>query len=496
MTRFKVLAATVALAVSVTACDSLKEAFTAHVDTVARAQGQELSTERLATLMGNSTVPVRKDIASVIADFWISYQLVGYAAAHGDGLPDSTTQNWWVRDNRTIDDAMWAAILTSRAQRHYENVANAFPPADTTQLEQKYAQGDLMAAQHILFLMPEFGQGLSAQKQDSIRRRAEDVRRRVTPANFNEMASQYTEEPGGKERRGHLGVFPRAPRPGSMVPEFEAGVKALQPGEVSPALVQTSFGFHIIRRNLLPEVREEFIARLADNNETDRRDAYITKLREDYRFELKPTAVATARKVAESPTDYRSDRTVLATSRVGDFSAARLSQWIEVIPPQMQIRDRLAGAPDTVVGQLLRAIVDQEIIGAEAEKAGASPDSTEMSQLRSAFSAMVRNAMFGLRVDPASLGDSARTATEKERLAAVRVNDALEQLFSTSGANFVEVPVPVAQALRKKYSWRVTQAGLDRAIEKALVIRAAYDSARAGSVPMPTMPGGPPPGGR
>lgn len=49
--------AALAALVPLMACDGLKEAMTAHVDVVARAESQELSVERLADLMGNSQVP-------------------------------------------------------------------------------------------------------------------------------------------------------------------------------------------------------------------------------------------------------------------------------------------------------------------------------------------------------------------------------------------------------------------------------------------------------
>jgi hypothetical protein len=318
------------------------------------------------------------------------------------------------------------------------------------------------------------------------------------------MVRQYTEEPDpAKENGGKLGVFP----PGGMVPEFEAGVKALAPGEVSPSLVQTSHGFHIIRRHLLPEVRAEFVERLGASSLATQRDEYINSLRTSYRYEVKPEAAAKAREVATTPNQFRGDRSVLASTRLGNFTAGRLAEWIEVIPPQMRIRDQLAGAPDSVVLQLVRSIVDQEIIGDTAAKAGHGPDSTEMARLRGYFGAMVQSSMMGLRVDPSTLGDSARSTSEKERLAAVRVEEAIDQLFATSGqSGLVEIPVPLMQALRKRYSWRVTQAGLDRALERAQTIRISYDSSRAGTVPMPNMPPGavppgavpppPPPGGR
>ncbi|HYV99520.1 MAG TPA: peptidylprolyl isomerase, partial [Gemmatimonadaceae bacterium] len=214
MKRTQVLLGSAALVLSVAACDGLREAFTAHVDTVARAEGQELSTDRVATLVGKSQIPVNKDVLTVVSDFWVSYQLLGHAGAHGDALNDSLTKNWWVKDTKAIDDAMWASLLTTKTQRFYDQVSKTFPAADTTGLDQKYAQGNLLAAQHILFMMPERGAGMSKQKQDSVRARAEDVLKKTNSGNFNAMAKQYTEENGSKETFGQLPVFPLGPKQG------------------------------------------------------------------------------------------------------------------------------------------------------------------------------------------------------------------------------------------------------------------------------------------
>lgn len=56
---------------------------------------------------------------------------------------------------------------------------------------------------------------------------------------FEEIADELSDCPGNG---GDLGWFPR----GRMVPEFDAVVFALKPGEISPVF-RTAFGFHIAK---------------------------------------------------------------------------------------------------------------------------------------------------------------------------------------------------------------------------------------------------------
>lgn len=480
MKRTNALLLVAVAGLSIAACDKMKEAFSAHADTVARADGQELSTERLATLLGNSQIPVRKDVAQIVADLWVSYQLLGHAGAHGDSLADPAL----------ADRAMWAMIAARKAEKFYQVAKKSFPKADTTGLDQKYAQGGLLAAQHILIMMPENGAGMSKEKQDSVRRHAEDIRKKVTGANFNQMAKQYTEEPGAKDRNGELGVFP----PGSMMPEFEAGVRALKPGEVSTALVQTSYGFHIIRRNLLSEVHTEFVDQLMKGDEQTAMKKYTDKLQTDYKLTMKPGILPKVRELAKDPHGCLADKTVLATSRTADFTAGRMCKWVLAFPQQsqQQVLNLLLNAPDTTTLAWIKGIAGQELIIAEADKNKVVLDSSEANEVRSTFATMVRQTSRSLGVDPKALGDSAASTAEREKTASQRIETALDQLFASNGAaGFVDVPEPLAWALRDKYSARVNAAGVDRALERAQQIRAGADSARAAANPNPT---GLPPG--
>lgn len=75
-------------------------------------------------------------------------------------------------------------------------------------------------------------------------------------ADFAALATEHSTDPGSGPSGGALGWFGA----GQMVPEFDAALKELAPGEVS-APVQTQFGWHIVRleetRDTAPATLEE-----------------------------------------------------------------------------------------------------------------------------------------------------------------------------------------------------------------------------------------------
>lgn len=65
---------------------------------------------------------------------------------------------------------------------------------------------------------------------------------------FATLANEFSQDPGNKNPDGSLkgGLYENVPK-GQMVPAFEQAALALEPGQVSPDLVETDFGYHIIK---------------------------------------------------------------------------------------------------------------------------------------------------------------------------------------------------------------------------------------------------------
>lgn len=103
-------------------------------------------------------------------------------------------------------------------------------------------------------------------------------------ADFTELAQEYSIGPSGPNG-GALGWFAA----GMMVPEFEAAVMELEPGEISQP-VETQFGWHVIilnetREQPVPEL-EQVRAELEDGLRRARVDARMQELTEAAEIEF------------------------------------------------------------------------------------------------------------------------------------------------------------------------------------------------------------------
>jgi peptidyl-prolyl cis-trans isomerase D len=470
--RFLPLAAA---AMVLIACEGFKDAMTAHVDVAAKAGSQELSVQRLGSLLAQAKVPANHEIASTITNLWVDYELLADAAAHQDSLTDP----------KLVDQALWSVIAQERMSKWHDQHAKTYTGMDTTNLAQRYEQGEMLAASHILLTVPP---GASQPVKDSIHKKAEALRRQVTEQNFADLARKNSQDPSSAARGGSLGLFPK----GMMVKQFEDAVLALKPGEISP-VVETQFGYHIIRRSTFPEVKDDFGRQVNQDAMRHADSLWILGLENNGNVKLRDNALSVLRDASKDLDAHSNDDVVLATSNAGPLTLGRLVKWIDAYPQKQQIEMGLKQAPDSQVTQFLKIVVRNDLVVHQADSAKVELDSTELADLHSRFAQVVGNTWDQLGVSPSVLDDSGSTAAARERVAAGHIDSYMDKLMAQE-ARFVDVPQPVASVLRDKYDWKVNDAGLERAIQNANNARAAADSAKEKNRPASAVPLGKKPG--
>jgi peptidyl-prolyl cis-trans isomerase D len=108
-----------------------------------------------------------------------------------------------------------------------------------------YRVAEQVSVSHILIKTPLPGTDgkVDPKGVEEARKKAEDVLKQLKAGgNFAELAKKYSEDPGSGKNGGSLGWIGR----GRTVPEFEQTAFSLAKGATSD-LVQSSYGFHIIR---------------------------------------------------------------------------------------------------------------------------------------------------------------------------------------------------------------------------------------------------------
>jgi len=169
-------------------------------------------------------------------------------------------------DQQMTDQVLWRLannILVDKAAQQYgvtvedkdvadlktQMLAQFKSPADAdSELQKRY--GWTMAVYEKKVMRPYLLQSKLQEKlqsdqslKDEVKTQAQKVLDQIkNGADFAQMAQKYGSD-GTAAQGGDLGWFGK----GEMVPEFETAAFALKKGELDPQLVETSYGYHIIK---------------------------------------------------------------------------------------------------------------------------------------------------------------------------------------------------------------------------------------------------------
>src|SRR6267154_221198 len=256
---------------TVLGCDALRDAFSPRADVVARANDQTLTVERLAGWAGSSKqVPLDPMTLGRVSRYWVEYTVFAEALAAGRNLRDSTM----------AATAMWPVVSRLKWQRFHERLLTG-QNLSPQQVDSAYQSGSYRVFQHVLFrVLPAPGTKTTDANalmriDDQKRRQAEQLlpQARTAGARFAQLASRYSEDPVSKAAGGSLGLSTH----GQFVTEFDDAAWQLAPGAVS-GVVKSQFGYHIIRRPTLAEVRDSFRVLLQERIASHDDSIYVDSL--------------------------------------------------------------------------------------------------------------------------------------------------------------------------------------------------------------------------
>ena len=152
-------------------------------------------------------------------------------AAYNNSIPERRKVRYAVLDTAKI--MAETAVSREDLQAYYD------------QHREDYRVPEQVSVSHILIKTPLPGTDgkVDAKGVEEARKKAEDILKQLKAGgNFGELAKKHSEDPGSGKNGGSLGWIGR----GRTVPEFEKAAFSLAKGSTSD-LVQSSYGFHIIR---------------------------------------------------------------------------------------------------------------------------------------------------------------------------------------------------------------------------------------------------------
>jgi hypothetical protein len=307
-------------------------------------------------------------------------------------------------------------------------------------------------------------------------------------AGFGQLARQYSEDPGSKTRGGYLPATPR----GQFVPAFDSAAWALAPGGLS-GLVRSPFGFHIIRRPPLAEVRDSFRVDLEGARANRLDSLYFDSLTKARQLKVEGGAPGRVRQAVPRIVSARDDDHALVTYRGGAFRVKDLVRWLLALPPE-DVRG-IATASDDQLTQFVRLLAQRDMLLEQIDSAGVALTTDDWQHVRAEHDSSVSRLQGLLGLSPQLLKDSAATPDARVRLAMAHVDTYLDAAVTREAAPFLPVPPFLAAALRRGEPWALNDAGIARALERAQAIRAADTTARQAPPPgtgLKRAPGPPP----
>ena len=456
------------LVLGVAACGDAKNLFVAKGKVAAEAGDLTLSPERLAQILsGPRGMRVTKDAAAYVTGLWVDYALFAQAAADGN-LP---------RDSAAAAQALWPEIAELRTKHWHDSIVARRPSATPAALDSVYAGDEVRVFQHILF---STGASATPAAKATARKQADATLTRIKGgADFGKLASELSADPGSKQDNGYL---PPARR-GQFVPPFDSAGWALGPGELS-GVVETQYGYHIIRRPDLADVRGRLTGFVGERGGQKSDSLYMARLADVNKLEVAKNAAADMKAALQNPEASRKSGKELTRFNGGKLTVAEYLRWVRALPPPYLAQLRVAN--DSALRQFARVLSLNLMLLREADSAKVTVTPDEWKQLYASYTGAVDS----LRSD---LGFTAADTVVPDSAVAARLANYFDGLVAGS-IRMRPVPSALGTLLRERGDYRIDEVGVSRAFELAQAERTKADSAGGGQgdTGMQRAPGGPP----
>jgi len=450
------------LVVAVLAAAGCKDAFRARPEVVAEAGGQELSVDRLAQLMvGIKGVPASRDAAEFIATMWVDHTLFAQAVAGGNTLTDSLTAT----------RVLWPELAELRGTRWHDSLLARRAPLTPATADSVYASDATRLLQHILVRVEPNAEPPARQ---AAQKKIDGIYARLKGgADFAALARQLSEDPASKSDGGYLPPSPR----GKFVTAFDSAGWSLAPGGMTN-VVETPFGYHIIRRPPAAEVRDRLLAFARERTGFVLDSVYLESLGVQRHLKVEAGAPAAMRAAIADRDGARRSTKTLATFERGALTVSDFLRWVSALGPNWAAD--LGKQPDSSLVSFVKLIAQNQLLLQQADSAGIHIGTDEWASLTQRYAGQVDTLRLMLDLSAADISDPSAAASDRSRVAAMKIATYWDRVLAGT-ARPRPIPGQLAGILREEAKFSLDQAALLRAVEVATALKSSTDSAASAS---------------
>lgn len=459
------------LATGLTGCSKFRDLFSAHADVAAVAGDQQLSSERLAQIMsGGKGIKATREAADFVSNVWVDYALFAQAVVDSK-LP---------LDSASIAEVVWPEVAELRGSHWHDSLMARRSNIPPNAADSVYQANQVRVLQHILFRVEP---NAVPKVRNVARKKAEGTLAQLKRgADFGDLATTLSEDPGSRQDRGYLPPSPK----GKFVAAFDSAGWSLAPGQMS-GVVETPFGYHVVKRPTEGAVRDRLTAYLAQAAGVRLDSIYMDSLAQTKQIKVAKGAPAAMRAAGENPDAGRRSKKTLVSFKGGELTVGEFTRWVRALPPQYVAQ--LKQADDSMLKRFARILTQNVLLLRQADSAKIQVTPAEWKSMEANYRSQIDTLRTEMGLDSAN--DSSGAATERNKLATLRLDQYFDQLVAGK-ARLRPLPSTLATLLRERSSYHVYDAGLNRAVELAEAERRKADSSRAKAGPMQQAPGPPP----
>lgn len=422
---------------------------------VARAGGQTWTVEEAAALIApDSALPPEPEAVRAIANLWIDYTLLARAA-----MADTTMAQ--VDVTPLVNDLAVQQLVTALR----DSVVPMEPIGDE-ELRTRYrseASGTMVRARQILLTFPE---DATDAKKDSVRQAIRDLRARIVDGkeDFQTLAAEHSQQPGGAPGGWDLGVVPR----GLLDASLDSVLFSLQPGEVSRP-VESPYGVHLLQvlERVTPSL-DQFRAGLMNRRIARAESVYVAGLEAQASPRILEGAEARVRQMARNyrtPLPEREETRPLVTYAGGSVTAGEVLWYLQTQSPL--VRAQVAASRDSAVAdQVLRAVTNRELLAMEALRRGWSSPQEARDRAAAAARRNLTEAARQMGLLHVDIAPDQRPGDAVHQAVSSLLSDML------TGARREVTPLGVmSYVLRRQYPAHVVDAGVDEVVVRIEELR-------------------------